>query len=534
MVGQQAGEFFGATLIGETRTLLAPSVVHLIQWYARTTPDAPALHCGDTVTTYRQLWARSTAVAQLLRELDVQPGEVIGVVAHRNAETVAAMVAVMALRATYLPVDPSNPVERVRVILEQAKPRVVLWDGTGDPGCTLGFPSVDTSRAPDLPEGADPGWPLPHQVPGLDDVAYIVFTSGTAGVPKGVMVEHRSLVNYIGWAESLALPGAGGAACPVFGSLGFDLALTTLWVPLGHGRAIVMIDRSWDYAALFAERPTPYDFVKATPSHVRLFERMLRPSYQSVIKTLMIGGEPLEPAMLATMADRLNGVQVVNHYGPTEATIGCCAHKFLVSQLPRTPTVPIGRPAWNTAAYVVDEGGNPVKRGEPGELIISGFGIARGYLNGDGGRFLHAAEFGGKAYQTGDIVEVLPEGVLLHLGRRDSQLKINGYRFELAELCDYALALPQVVDAAFDIIRGGTLDVVEAFVVFDEHAPAAPPSELEMRSRLASFLPTELVPKRVHAVPEIKVDANGKRDLRATRALLDAFGASSQSAGERP
>jgi amino acid adenylation domain-containing protein len=519
MIGQRAGEFFGATLTGESRTLFASSVVELIQRHARTRPDAVALECGDTTTSYRQLWRRAMALAATLVEMDVQPGDIIGVVARRTPETIAAMIAVMAVRAAYVPVDPTNPVERVRLILDQAKPQFVLWDGVGDDKCAFGLPALDTSTVPTTDSS---NRPVSGSAARLDDVAYVVFTSGSTGVPKGVLIEHRSLVNYVGWAATLVLPDAGGAACPVFASLSFDLALTTLWVPLAHGRTIVMVENSWDYAALFAERSRPYDFVKATPSHFRLFERILRPAYGKVTTTLLIGGEPLEPAMLARMADRLDGVHIVNHYGPTETTIGCCAHRFTTAEMPALPTVPIGRPAWNTAAYVVDDGGNPVRHGEAGELIVSGFGIARGYLGGDGSRFLDAAEFGGRAYHTGDIVEVRPDGVLLHLGRADSQLKVNGHRFEMAELCRHALTLPRVADAAFDVIRGDTMDVVEAFVVFDDKAPTSPPSEQEIRARLRAFLPPELVPERVHAVPEIKFDANGKRDLRATRALVDA------------
>lgn len=520
MTGLRAGEFPNATLVGERRELPASSVVELISRWARTAPDAVALECGDTRTTFRELWRRSMALAAGLRERDVQPGEVIGVIAHRTAESVAAMIAVMAVRAAYAPIDPTNPLGRVRLILDQVRPRVMLWDGTGSAECAGDLPTLDTSGIPDLP--ADGPSPVTRG-PRHDDLAYVVFTSGSTGLPKGVLVEHRSLVNYIGWATTHVLPDAGGAACPVFASMSFDLALTTLWVPLAQGRTIVLLEDSWDYARLYAPRPRPYDFIKATPSHFRLFERMLRPEYRSAAKRLMIGGEPLEPAMLRQMGDRIDGVEVVNHYGPTETTIGCCAYRSTVRDLPDLPTVPIGGPAWNAAAYVVDERGGPVGVGGQGELIVSGFGIARGYLGGGGGdRFFDDPAFGGRAYRTGDIVEVLPEGVLLHLGRKDSQLKVSGHRFEAAELRRHAMSLPLIADAAFDVIRGGVLDSVEAFVVFDDRSAQTPPTEREIRVQLASLLPKELVPRRVYVVPEIKVNANGKRDVGATRELAEA------------
>ncbi|MBB4688772.1 amino acid adenylation domain-containing protein [Amycolatopsis jiangsuensis] len=514
MTGQRSGAFPGATLVGEHREPAAASVVALIRERAGSTPDAVAIESEDGETTFRALWQRGVTIAAALREMGVRPGELVGVVARRSPESIAAMIAVMATGAAYAPIDPTNPPGRVRLILEQVSPRFVLWDGTGDPDCTFGYPGVDTSR---LPAASPVAAAEAVREPRSEDVAYVVFTSGSTGLPKGVRVEHRSLVNYIGWAAGHVLPGAGGAACPVFASMSFDLALTSLWVPLAHGRTIVLLESSWNYASLFERRNRRYDFVKATPSHFRLFERVLGPDYRAVAHRLMIGGEPLEPVLLKAMGERLDGVQIVNHYGPTETTIGCFAHRSEVRDLPDLPTVPIGTPAWNTGAYVLDERGEPVPPGGHGELVVAGTGIARGYLGGDGGRFLDDPAFGGRAYRTGDIVEVLRSGALLHLGRADGQLKVNGHRFEEAELRRHALTLPRVADAAFDVIRGGTLDVVEAFVVFDHRGTETVPSETEIRSELATLLPAELVPRRVRAVSRIEVDANGKRDVRATR-----------------
>jgi amino acid adenylation domain-containing protein len=508
----------GGTLVGERRPLPADSVVEMIHRQALTRPHAVAIKHGPCAMTYCDLWRRAAILADVLADFGVGQGDLVAVIAERSAETVAAMLAVMAIRAAYVPIDQTNPAERVRAVLNVAQPRVMLRDGHEDADSDWGFPVLDTSTVPDQ-GNPDPFTAMPRQ----DDIAYVIFTSGSTGVPKGVLAEHRSLVNYVCWCASLT--GLTGSGSPLFSSLGFDLALTTLWVPLANGLPIIAIRNSWDYAAIFAERQRRYTLMKVTPSHARLFERLLRPDYRMATAVLMFGGEALEPSLVAAMSDRLADVKLVNHYGPTEATIGCCAYEFHSGSIPSLPSVPIGRPAWNAAAHVVDDDGLAARPGTHGELVISGVPVARGYLgHNDGGRFVDAAEFGGsgRAYRTGDIVEIRPGGVLLYLGRDDDQLKVNGYRIELAELSGHVRAMPYVTDVAFDISRG-TVDRIEAFVVLDNTGspPAGP--EHAIRAHLTAVLPPTLVPHRIYVVPEIVFDANGKRDVCATRALAEAM-----------
>ena len=286
---------------------------------------------------------------------------------------------------------------------------------------------------------------------------------------------------------------------------------------------MVLVPGPWDREPLFG-RPHPYDAAKVTPSHAKFFERTMRPDYRSFSRVLVFGGEALEPALLASLGDRLAGVRLVNHYGPTETTVGCCAYLFDSRTTPALPTVPIGRPIWNTRAYVVDDAGRPAGPGESGELVIAGRGVARGYLGaapGAGG-FVDEADVGdrpGPAYRTGDVVERLASGDLLFLGRRDEQVKVSGHRVDLRELRTVARQVPGVADVA--VLDGeGDVDRVEAFVVAAGDAGATDPGLAHaLRRALAAAVPPPAVPHRVDVVPELVVDANGKCDLAATRRL---------------
>jgi len=360
-------------------------------------------------------------------------------------------------------------------------------------------------------------WPR-RVLPQTEDIAYVVFTSGSTGVPKGVQVPHGSLVNYVSWCGSLV--GQAGSGSALFGSLGYDLALTSLWVPLAQGKKVRAVKGIWDQEALFAARPDPYTFLKLTPSHARFFELLDDPpDYRELTGLLMFGGERLDTALLAELGDRLAGVRLVNHYGPTETTIGCCAYEFDPARLPESSSVPIGFPAWNTDAHVLDSSLAPAAEGE---LVITGRAVAAGYLGDDpsgGGKFFDAADIGGagRAYRTGDLVRVLPGGALLYLGRRDDQVKVSGHRVELGELRHQALRVPGVRDAAFEVVRGD-IDTMEAFVVPD--VPGDTGVAARLAAALAAVLPEGVAPNEVHVVPALSLNANGKIDLVATRGRL--------------
>ncbi|MFC0432491.1 amino acid adenylation domain-containing protein [Kutzneria buriramensis] len=511
---------FAYPIISEQRPLAAESLVALIRGQAAYEPGRVAVEFAGGRWTYGQLWTRAERIAAALLDAGVRAGDRVALWAERSPTVIAAALAVMRLRAAYVPVDPAHPAARIAAVLAAAGPVALVHDGRAArlPRDTGPLSVVDAAEVGAAGRPADlSGHPEPHPA----DPAYVVFTSGSTGTPKGVIVEHGSLVNYVSWCDWLV--GGTRDGSPLFASLGYDLALTSLWVPLAHGGRVVVAAGAWDRDALFAARTPRHSVLKLTPSHARLFEEMSPPpAYRELTGVLMFGGEALDAGLIRSIGDRLDGVRLVNHYGPTETTIGCFGYRFDRHSAPDLPTVPIGLPVWNTRGYVLDDQLRPTRPGEPGELVVAGRAVAAGYLGGATGGFLDERELGGgagRAYRTGDLVRHVPGHGLVHLGRLDDQVKVNGYRIELDELRHHVLRVPGVAAVAFDIVRD-VVDTVDAFVVAADTGDRD--LAAEVRAVLAAALPEALVPERVRLVPEIVLSANGKCDVAATRAAAEA------------
>lgn len=509
-----------SVLSGTTVELPAQTLVDLVAGHAQNRPDAPAVEGDGPMQTYAELWQHAGRIAAALADAGVGEGDQVAIWATRTAPVVAAALAVMSLGAAFVPIDPTYPAARVRRILEVGRPKVMVSAEPGSLAGSLprGVATLDTHAGPH-----DAG--ELRSVARQDDIAYTVFTSGSTGQPKGVLVAHRSLVNYLGWAQELT--GFTEAdATPCFASLGFDHAVTCLWLPLMVGGSVQLVPDSWDPRPWLAPRERPFAFVKITPSHVRLFERIARPDYRAITRSVMFGGERLDAALVASLGDRLEGVHLLDHYGPTEATVGCTAYRFERASLPTEGALPIGKPVWNSRAYLVDEDLAPVPLGEEGELVLGGECVAVGYLGGDAedkGRFLDevaisdsAGPSGSRAYRTGDRCVIREDGQLHYLGRLDEQVKVRGFRIEIHEVRDLAESVDGVAHAAAAVSPKG-LGGLELFVVPE----GAVGTDLVARvlERLRAELPAAAVPERVFVVPSLVVNVHGKWDPDATREL---------------
>jgi amino acid adenylation domain-containing protein/non-ribosomal peptide synthase protein (TIGR01720 family) len=495
---------------------------------AARTPAAVAVACGRRRLTYAELDRRADRLAARLRALGAGPGSLVALCLERSPEMVVALLGVLKAGAAYVPLDPAYPPERLAFMLADARPPVLL---TQRP--LLARLPPFAGRALCLgPGGLPPGGPAPARPapaparrPAPEDLAYVVYTSGSTGAPKGVAVPHRALANYLAWCR--AAYGAGPRDAPVHSPLAFDLTVTALFAPLLGGGAVHLLPEGPGVDALAAAlRAHPgFGLVKLTPAHLDLLARDPAAAAAAArAGALVVGGESLAAERLAPWRGRAPAPALVNEYGPTEATVGCCARRVGPDDPPAGP-VPIGRPIANARCYVVDRWGGPAPVGVPGELLVGGAGLARGYLNRPGltaERFVpdpFSGEPGARLYRTGDLARWLPSGDLEFLGRLDHQVKVRGFRVEPAEV-EAALARHPAVREAAVVAREdapGERRLVAYLVPRPGH-PAPAPDEL--RPLLQRSLPDYMLPAAFVPLEALPLTPNGKLD----RAALPAPG----------
>ncbi|MFG3697370.1 amino acid adenylation domain-containing protein [Micromonospora sp. NPDC047620] len=490
-----------AAAAGPRQPVTGETLVDLFAAQVARTPDAPAVVCGTESLTYAALDERAGRLAHALVARGAGPERVVAMAVPRSAEQVVAVLAVLRSGAAYLPLDAALPAGRAAAVLTEAAPCLLLTTGEVADRWAADLPTLVLGG--DDADGGDAPWPAGP--PGDRHAAYVIYTSGSTGRPKGVVVEHRSVVDYARRAAG-SYPGIDGVTL-LHSPIAFDLVATTLYGSLLAGGCLHVADLD-DTAVPPTGR---YTFLKATPSHLPLLATL--PEACSPTATLMLGGEALTGELLRQWRERHPDVTVVNHYGPTEATIGCLDHHIPPGVTPGPGPVPIGRPMTNTDAYVLDAFLNPVPDGVAGELYLGGTGLARGYLRRPG---LTAERFvpdpftpGERMYRTGDLVRRGADGTVEYLGRTDDQVKVRGFRIEPGEVSAVLTAHP-AVSAAAVVVRedqAGEKRLVGYAVT------AADPEQL--RAHLAERLPEYLVPAVVVPVDALPLTANGKLDRRA-------------------
>ena len=487
----------------------------LVEAQVRRTPDAPAVAGPHRRLTYRELDRWADRLAAGLRHHGVGPETRVGVCLPHGPELIAVLLAVLKAGGAYVPLDPAHPAARLRALLSQAGCHlVVAGDDLPAAVDADGVPRLDPARLE--ARGADAGAPAPVVVP--DNLAYVMFTSGSTGEPKGVMVPHRAVVNYLAAAARL-YPGTGSGAA-AHSSVAFDLTVTSLFLPLVTGRT-VHLDPAWrDVTGLAAELAgrDGLHLLKLTPSHLAVVNRVVPADrLRGTAACLVVGGEQLTGEAVEPWLRHAPGTRVFNEYGPTEAAVGCCVHE--VSEAPAgAEPLPIGRPIANTQVYVLDDDMTPVEVGVPGEIYVGGASLARGYLDRPE---LTADRFrpdpfsplpGRRLYRTGDLGCHDAQGGLRYLGRRDEQIKVRGARVEPAEIRAVLRTHPAVRDAA---VADGPDQRLTAYLVGDEQ-----PSEQELRAYVADRLPGYMVPDTYRWITGIPLTANGKLDRAALRGRL--------------
>nr|AGN74876.1 nonribosomal peptide synthetase [Streptomyces griseoviridis] len=506
-----------------------PTLPALFERQAAETPERTAVTAGDARLTYRQLDRRANRLARLLRAHGARQGRLVALALPRTADLPVAVLAVLKTGAAYLPLDPGYPADRLALMVEDARPAVLLTDAAtfaagglpeGLPRVALGTPPADAAlRA--LPDG--PLTATEQPAPRPDDTAYVIYTSGSTGRPKGVPVPHHNVVRLFRTARPVVGFGPDDV-WTLLHSYAFDFSVWEIWGPLLHGGRLVVVPHDTVRTPARLLRLLGREGVTVLSQTPSAFQQLVLADAEHhddghlpALRRVVLGGEALDPGMLRDWYARHpdDAPLVINMYGITETTVHV-THRPLDRGTARTATgSPIGRPLADLGLYLLDSALRPAVPGTTGELYVAGEGLARGYL---GRPALTAGRFvadpygppGTRMYRTGDLARYNADGELEHLGRADGQVQLRGFRIETAEIDAELTRLPEV-SAAATVLRdaGGRL------VSYVVPAPGADPEPAALRARLAERLPPQSVPGAVVVLPALPLTPNGKLDRDA-------------------
>lgn len=492
------------------------SVMELFEEQVRLHPDALAIVTPEHSASYIELHGKAARWARRLIRSGTLPGQIVALYLERSLETAVAMLAVMKAGACILPIDIQTPGDRIRFMLEDSAANAVITHSRyAENPFFAGIEKVLPCES--LDEESE-GEFQPHPVDG-QSAAYIIYTSGTTGKPKGVVVPHGGLANSIAWRkEEYGLTGE-DRAMQLF-SYSFDGFMTGFFTPLASGAGLflpteIQVKDPMRLRQLIdVHRITHFICV---PSLYRLLLEQIGPEASSPLRIVTLAGEPLPPSLIRDSRIRLPRTEIVNEYGPTEASV-VAVFKRNVAE---SAEIAIGRPIANMQAYILDDSLEPVPPGIVGELCLSGPGLAEGYLRQPERTkeaFLpHPFLPGQRLYRTGDLAKWTEEGEIRCIGRKDAQVKLRGYRIELAEIEQRLAAYPGISAAAAICEEEGGVPVrISAYL------QCGILQAKEIRDYLAGELPSYMIPSRFYRVGRLPLSDNGKTDKKALPALKDA------------
>lgn len=533
------------------------------------TPESERAYAFDRALTYAELDERARALAAQLLDWGVRPGDAVGLRVHRGAEQYVALYALLYAGATYVPVLPDLPAERVGVMMEDSECSLLLHGPGLHPLSAEELNPQEPQRHANLPQHTLPllstdeptrspaAEELPGVKTGLDEDAYVLFTSGSTGRPKGVAISHRSIDNRLRWQQHQIPVGEGDHVLHKT-PISFDVHVWELYWPLSEGAAVVIAapegHRDPAYLAhVIAEQsvtavhfvPTMLSALTSSPAARRILaEAGFGRDRDQPLRYVVCSGEALQKDQVQAAGEVL-GVYPLNLYGPTEAAVDVTFWE--TSSDPQRESVPIGEPVWNTGTLILDPTGHPVPVGVTGELHLSGVQLARGYKNNPQATeaaFVEQAPAGALAllngesqrlYRTGDLAcwEILPDGraVIGYRGRTDYQIKVRGQRLELGDI-EMALAAVEGVTASVALLYRGLREPALAAVLEVGDVPAERAEQLveAAREHCAQVLPDYMVPTLWHTLPALPVSPSGKAD-RKLLATLDLTPQTSDAEG---
>ena len=527
---------------GEDAPLNTACLHHFLEQSAKQQPNNIAIECYGETVSYAELERRAEAFSQHIKGLGAGPGQRVSLLMDRSIALFVALLGVLKSGAAYAPMDPSYPPDRLQMQLADAAPLMLITTRS----LRSMLPSFKGSvllMDAHLPLHADGTAAAVLTVqPGADDLACILYTSGSTGQPKGVELTHAALVNYgDGAARDYAVTSSDRVL--QFASISFDASLEETMVAFARAARLVLrpermldtSDRFWE----FCEKLRLTVLVLPTAYWHELIASLPGRKLPSSLRCVIIGGERAVPEKLLAWHRHVGSqISLFNTYGPTEGTIAvtrCLLPPLLESKA--VGEVPIGKPVANTAVYLLDSGMQPVAPGIPGELFLGGMAVARSYIAKPAltaERFVpdpYGAAPGARLYRTGDLARFLPDGALEYLGRVDAQLKIRGNRVEPREIELILGADPSIADVFVWVREGESGDrrLVAYVVAASGHSVD---SEL-LRMEVGQRLPSYMVPSAIVVIPSLPLSTNGKVDVRRLPAPDLSIGANGASATRR-
>jgi amino acid adenylation domain-containing protein len=493
----------------------------LFERQAALTPDAPAVRFEQEQLTYRELDERANQLAGYLRSLGVVPESLVGLCLERSVEMMVGVLGILKAGAGFVPLDPSYPLPRIAYMLEDAGAKVLVSQRSlaeGLPRHVARRVCLDDEReaiarrsVEKLTGGAAPA-----------NAAYVIYTSGSTGQPKGVVVEHRQIVNYF-HAVTERLGVVAGASFAMVQPLTFDSCQTVVFPALCTGGClhIVSAERASDPHRLGEYfRRHPIDGMKITSSHLAALQTSEGVGLLLPRRWLVLGGEASRREWAEGLLRQAPGSQVFNHYGPTETTVGMLMYRAKGEPDEHGPVLlPTGRPLANTRAYILDAHMQPVPVGVMGELYIGGNGVARGYLNRPeltAERFVSdpfSSSPGARLYRTGDLARYLADGNVEFLGRADHQVKVRGHRVEPGEIEQRLGEHPAVREAV--VVAREDLSATPQLVAYVVPETGSAPAVAELRGYVREALPEYMIPAAFVLLAALPRTAHGKLDRRA-------------------
>jgi amino acid adenylation domain-containing protein len=486
------------------------TVVDLFEEQVEKTPQNVAVIFENEKITYFELNKRANQLAQKLRKIGVKPNDFVAIMVERSVEMIIGIYGILKAGGAYLPIDPVYPKNRIEYIMEDSKPKAILIYKTN---IKTNIPVIDLADNK-IYTGISTN---PHKVNKQNDLIYCIYTSGTNGKPKGVMIENQNVVNF-SYNSTLGIMKEafdnGYSKILSVTSISFDIFVTESILPTLNGMTIYIANKNeQETAAEFSKILVKYkiEILQSTPSRIKMLlsDSKNRSGFKK-LKLILLGGEKVESSLIKELV-KVTDAQMINVYGPTETTVW--SSRYLINTKDIPDIIPIGKPISNTQVFIMNEmqqcGIDMI-----GELCIAGEGVARGYLNNyelTTKKFSDNPFGDGKLYHTGDLAKWLSDGNIEYLGRIDEQVKIRGYRIELGEIENAIMEIDYIKNVA--VITGEDTSgnkIINAYIISDKKV-----NMLEIRNTLSKSLPEYMIPTYIMKINSIPLTPNGKLDKRA-------------------